>query len=285
MSGRVVVKPVDNNADRGTWKEAKDSKSSRIYYYNTKTKETTWTKPIEMATDAERVEMIRKKEETKNFFEDMEHNIMNKVLQAQAQRSSSTRHIHGNLMVGDETDDTDDNDEPVYYSEEMADMMDGSPSWNTTEFKYTAKITRNESRSSSSRTGSELNLSAIAAGGGDTIGFDGPGGISYRIRTISSLDDDIFDFIHKKRAAAEAAAANALAVQSSIQYGLDAKSVSISNHGVGGLNGIDLCKEAMGDGNDFSIEPFRGSGLDDDGYLIGNPLYQHILLLHPINIS
>ena len=287
MNGQVkVMKPADGNADRGTWKEAKDSKSSRTYYYNTKTKETTWTKPIEMATDAERVEMIRKKEETKNFFEDMEHNIMNKVLHAQTQHSSSDHHGHGdddnsNFMIGDETDDTD-SDEPVHHSQDVGIEGPGGnrmdPVWNTSEFKFSAKITRSESRSTSSRSSSGLNLAAAAAGGGDTIGIEGPGGISYRIRTISSLDDDIFDFIHKKRAAAAAAAADAIAAQSSAQYYLDAKTVS------GGDTFGDQCKEAMGDGNDFSIEPFRGSGLDEDGgYSIGNPPDQPTNSTHATN--
>lgn len=61
------------------WKSARDPKSGRIYYYNVKTRATTWDKPIELADDIEKQEMVRKKAETAKFFEDMESNIRAKI--------------------------------------------------------------------------------------------------------------------------------------------------------------------------------------------------------------
>lgn len=50
----------------------------RTYYYNSKTKETTWNKPFELATPAEQQEMLRSKQEAVKFFRDMEENILTK---------------------------------------------------------------------------------------------------------------------------------------------------------------------------------------------------------------
>eukprot|EP01038_Epipyxis_sp_PR26KG_P011696 gene11696-15659_t len=64
------------------WRSAVDAKSGRTYYYNIKTKETTWSKPLQLASPAEQQEMIRKKEETLKFFREMEDNIRNKIHRA-----------------------------------------------------------------------------------------------------------------------------------------------------------------------------------------------------------
>lgn len=67
------------SAKTGEWGAAKDPKSGRTYYYNVITKETTWNKPLELATPEERVEMLRKKAETMRFFKEMEANIYRKL--------------------------------------------------------------------------------------------------------------------------------------------------------------------------------------------------------------
>lgn len=61
------------------WRAAEDPKTGRTYYYNKKTRETTWTKPMELATPEEVAEMKLKKQETLNFFREMEANIIRKI--------------------------------------------------------------------------------------------------------------------------------------------------------------------------------------------------------------
>lgn len=65
-----------------SWKEVTDSKSGRVYYYNKKTKETTWNKPMELATPKEREKMLQKKNEQLEFFAEMEANIKRKIKEA-----------------------------------------------------------------------------------------------------------------------------------------------------------------------------------------------------------
>jgi hypothetical protein len=65
--------------DELTWKMAVDQKSGRRYYYDTKSGETTWAKPVELAAGEEREEILRKREETRSFFSDMERNMRLKV--------------------------------------------------------------------------------------------------------------------------------------------------------------------------------------------------------------
>lgn len=55
----------------------------RVYYYNTRTKETTWNKPLELATPEERVIMLQKKQETLDFFREMEANIRYRIKKAE----------------------------------------------------------------------------------------------------------------------------------------------------------------------------------------------------------
>jgi hypothetical protein len=56
----------------------KSDRTGRTYYVNIITKESTWAKPLVLATPSEAVEMIREKKESVNFFRDMEANILRK---------------------------------------------------------------------------------------------------------------------------------------------------------------------------------------------------------------
>jgi hypothetical protein len=58
------------------WRAAVDPKSSRTYYYHTKTRETQWSMPMEMATDEEKAAMQEKEQGQRDFFAMMEANIL-----------------------------------------------------------------------------------------------------------------------------------------------------------------------------------------------------------------
>jgi len=58
------------------WQSAVDPKSGRTYYYNVRTRETQWRKPLELASEAERDEMERKERTQREFFSSMEANIL-----------------------------------------------------------------------------------------------------------------------------------------------------------------------------------------------------------------
>ena len=58
------------------WQSAVDPKSGRTYYYNAVTRETQWRKPVELATDDERMLMEEKERKQREFFSAMEANII-----------------------------------------------------------------------------------------------------------------------------------------------------------------------------------------------------------------
>ncbi|KAL3792305.1 hypothetical protein HJC23_006217 [Cyclotella cryptica] len=65
--------------EASAWRTAVDPNSKKVYYWNIHTRESRWKKPIELATPAEREEMERKEREQRNFFEEMERNILRRL--------------------------------------------------------------------------------------------------------------------------------------------------------------------------------------------------------------
>ena len=67
--------------EENEWRSAVDIKSGRTYYFNVKTLETQWRKPLELASESERAEMEAKERNQKEFFSVMEANILKSFAQ------------------------------------------------------------------------------------------------------------------------------------------------------------------------------------------------------------
>lgn len=68
--------PASSSKPRRAWKEAVDPKSGRTYYYDAATRETQWRKPLELASVEERRAIQAKERKQKDFFSEMEANIL-----------------------------------------------------------------------------------------------------------------------------------------------------------------------------------------------------------------
>lgn len=76
---RQQAHPVSNGAKASEWRSALDPKSGRTYFYNVRTRETQWRKPMELASPEERKEMEEKERKQKDFFAAMEANILSQM--------------------------------------------------------------------------------------------------------------------------------------------------------------------------------------------------------------
>ena len=67
--------PRQGTEERSMWRAAQDKATGRTYYFNKKTRETTWTKPLEMSDPEERRARIDAQAKQDAFFRDMEENM------------------------------------------------------------------------------------------------------------------------------------------------------------------------------------------------------------------
>jgi hypothetical protein len=68
--------PEPNMPPARVWKTAVDPKSGRTYYYDYHTREAQWAKPLELATEEERMAIALKEQQQREFFAAMEKNIL-----------------------------------------------------------------------------------------------------------------------------------------------------------------------------------------------------------------
>lgn len=75
-SASCLPKPAEAQAEKQrVWREARDPKTGRTYYYDVETRETQWSKPEELMSPTERADMERRETEKRAFFEEMEANM------------------------------------------------------------------------------------------------------------------------------------------------------------------------------------------------------------------
>lgn len=65
--------------DKAPWRSAVDKKSGRTYYYHVETRETTWHKPLALASEEERAAAELKERQQREFFAAMEANILQSI--------------------------------------------------------------------------------------------------------------------------------------------------------------------------------------------------------------
>eukprot|EP01031_Cornospumella_fuschlensis_P032098 gene32098-38817_t len=147
------------------WRSATDAKSGRVYYYNVRTKETTWNKPLELATPEEKRIMIVKRDETLQFFREMEANIKRKIAQAKEREEREAK----GFAAGDDSNPKD----ILYYA---ADAKDDAP---TGRVRFL---------SGDEGSGAKADLLNGYEGRARMNSFGGP---PRRVRTISTMDDEI----------------------------------------------------------------------------------------------
>jgi hypothetical protein len=81
---------IQSKSNKNDWKKAVDPKSGRTYYYHCLTRETQWSMPIAMASDAERAAMEEKERRQREFFALMEVNILKSISSGAFNNSSSS---------------------------------------------------------------------------------------------------------------------------------------------------------------------------------------------------
>lgn len=154
------------------WRSATDPKTGRVYYYNKVTKESTWHKPLELASESERREMERKRKETIQFFKEMEENIHRIFDEDAAQKQSNEEFLE--LREDEMFEYIDDDD----YDDRMDRMLRNSVNCHREALAGNVEDYY-DSRPTSARRGSI-------------------GGIRL-VRTISSIDDEVMELMKRSK--------------------------------------------------------------------------------------
>lgn len=90
-----------SSASQCEWRSAVDPKSGRTYYYNMRTRETQWRKPMELASPEERKEMQDKERKQKDFFAAMEANILKQMATGQVPGTPTVSPNNGDVKMAE----------------------------------------------------------------------------------------------------------------------------------------------------------------------------------------
>mmetsp|Transcript_17619 Transcript_17619/g.32788 ORF Transcript_17619/g.32788 Transcript_17619/m.32788 type:complete len:579 (+) Transcript_17619:241-1977(+) len=71
--------PRSQDVKPSQWRSAIDPATNRTYYYDTVTRTTQWRKPLELCTPSERDEIKQKEDKMKDFFSQMEANVLRNI--------------------------------------------------------------------------------------------------------------------------------------------------------------------------------------------------------------
>mmetsp|Transcript_15622 Transcript_15622/g.25674 ORF Transcript_15622/g.25674 Transcript_15622/m.25674 type:complete len:733 (-) Transcript_15622:148-2346(-) len=102
------------------WRTAICPKTQKTYYWNLYTRESRWKKPLELASDEERREIERKERDQKEFFEEMEQNILRRL-------STKSTVVMGSGSSGSMFESTGSNGDIMFGKCTVKDMASISP--------------------------------------------------------------------------------------------------------------------------------------------------------------
>lgn len=107
------------SSSEGRWHSVVDKNSGRTYYYNDASKKTTWDKPIQLMSDEEADMAVQERRMRREFFDEMERNIFNKMAGAKASTSPRVDLMEEQMLIDERqrcmsTDSTDSQQQTQY---------------------------------------------------------------------------------------------------------------------------------------------------------------------------
>ncbi|KAL7551320.1 hypothetical protein ACHAWF_014500 [Thalassiosira exigua] len=92
----------DAASDASAWRTTLDPTTNKTYYWNVKTRESRWKKPLELASEEEREAIKRREREQRDFFAGMERNILRQLEDGKRRREEKEARKAAEKMQTDE---------------------------------------------------------------------------------------------------------------------------------------------------------------------------------------
>jgi WW domain len=129
------------------WQTALDEATGRTYYYHMETRETQWHKPQELASQAELLAAQEKERRQRDFFANMEANILRNLSAGITMTSIRRNMIHNNNNNNNEKNNTEesekDDDAEEEEEEKEAMLVEERPNFCRTISSMEASVLRN----------------------------------------------------------------------------------------------------------------------------------------------